>query len=226
MYIHIAHFWPVLNNFYKHLPTNHKTNFFSCPWYERICFSPHNACWGCVPPVCVLDGSTKTNSSSALLKKTNTQTHSSLQRLRRLFLHYFGFSCGLSKHCVQCVCPTWLRLFPQSWDFGHIRQRLLPRSRFEQNSVSDPNQLPVPLDSLKTFPQHQSLLSLGTKAAGNTDSPGSHKLISCDRLWSKMLQDVICIEWLLCLESNVDGQVFGGNAETVNNPWCEIMHVW
>lgn len=41
--------------------------------HEHICGSPHNERRGCVPLVCVLDGSTKTGSSSSLLRRRETQ---------------------------------------------------------------------------------------------------------------------------------------------------------
>ena len=144
---------------------------------KRMCSSPHNVYRGCAPPVCVRDGSTKTNSSSALLKK----------RKKKKMWFTSPLEPVIIISIVQSMCPTWFWLFPQSWDLGHIRQRLLPRSRFQQNSVSDPDQIPVPLDSFVTPPQHQSLLFLGTKAAEILTPQAAKKLISCEKLRSKEL---------------------------------------
>lgn len=142
--------------------------------YKRIDLSPHNVYWGCAPPVCVLDGNTKTNSSSALLKK---KAHTSFTWATTDSACYIW--------TLHSMFPTCFWLFPQSWDLGHIRERLLPRSRFQENGVSHLNQLPIPLDPLKAFPQHQSLLSLWTQVAADADWLISQERLRCKscRMW-------------------------------------------
>lgn len=74
--------------------------------YKKICFSPHNVYWGCVPPVCVLDGSTKTSSSSALLKK---KKHTSKQLSSVQFgsqTSYYSINSASPVNTVYSLCPT------------------------------------------------------------------------------------------------------------------------
>lgn len=123
--------------------------------------SPHSVRWDLCPPGCAQVGSTRKDSSSALLRR-QMETHKGKWVKTLAFSSFSIHPTMHTVHCVLCdlsalISLTCFGVFPQRWYFGNVREGFLPGARSKQHSVSDTNHFTIPLHSFITL-THRSLI--------------------------------------------------------------------